>query len=719
MTEGWAFGGTPPVEEGTASITLVEGSTFCIGAANGDLLASSVHGLFFRDTRILSRWEMRVDGHQLQPLAVEHDDPFSATFICRTPPRPGKADSTVLVQRRRYLGDGMREDLVLENLSAEAAGCSVSMRVDADFADLFEVKENRVASRTGRISVQAAEGFHAEYRWMGQARGVRVHSEPAAQHLGNVMSFQVVIPARGRWEACLQVQATVNEALIPGRHACGEPVGQSRPGRQLTEWREQGPVLSGGSRGFLTTMKQSREDLGVLRIFDSEHPDRAAVAAGAPWFMSLFGRDSLLSAWMALPLDLGLAIGTLQTLARYQGEVVNPLTEEQPGRIMHEMRTGMQTSLMLGGGSIYYGTADATPLCVMLLDEVRQWGAGSEEVASLLPNADRALRWILEDGDPDGDGFVEYRRATDRGLANQGWKDSWDGVNFASGRLADTPIALCEVQGYVYAAFRARARLAEADGDREAAGEWVERAAKLKSAFNTAFWLPEHGYYAIALDGDKRPVDALASNMAHCLWTGIVDDDKAASVAAHLLSPEMFSGWGIRTLASSMGAYNAMSYHNGSVWPHDSAIAVAGLMRYGFVAEAQQVATALLDAAESFGGRLPELFCGFERSRFHAPVQYPTSCSPQAWAAATPVHLLRTLLRLEPALPEGRLALSPVLPESLLPLRIERLKVGDGVLSLSVDTDGCRVTQAPDGLIVQLAAAAAPSRHPHPPRSGR
>jgi glycogen debranching enzyme len=714
MTEQWTFGGMPPVEESHTTVTLVEGSTFCIGGANGDLHPSATHGLFFRDTRILSRWEIRVDGHPLQPLVVQRDDPFSAVFVCRTPPRPGHADSTLLVQRYRYVGDGMQEDLVIENLASEAAGCTVTVLVDADFADLFEVKENRVATRSGRIGVQVADGYHAEYRWMGRSRGVRVSADPVPEYMPNLLSFKVVVPARGRWEACLHVQASVNEVLVPTRLHAGEHGGQSRPERQLTQWLEAGPVLSGGRPGLLTTLRQSQEDLGVLRIFDAEHPDRAAVAAGAPWFMSLFGRDSLLSAWMALPLDRQLAIGTLHTLARHQGETTDPLTEEQPGRIMHEMRSGMRTSLALGGGSVYYGTADATPLFVMLLDEVRRWGAAPEDVASLLPHADRALAWILSDGDSDGDGFVEYRRATDRGLANQGWKDSWDGVNFASGRLAEAPIALCEVQGYAYAAFQARARLAAADGDRDLAGDWSERASKLKSAFNHAFWLPDRGYYAIALDADKRPVDALASNMAHCLWSGIVDDDKAAAVAERLLSPEMFSGWGIRTLAATMGAYNPMSYHNGSVWPHDNAIAVAGLMRYGFVREAQIVALAVLDAAEAFGGRLPELFCGFDRRRFGSPVQYPTSCSPQAWAAATPVHLLRTLLRLEPSLPEGRLVLSPVLPEPLLPLRMERMRIGDGVLTLDVGAAGCSITQAPDGVIVQLASAGG-----HDPRSDR
>ncbi len=711
MTAQWTFDGEPPAVGGGGEITLVQGSTFCIGAASGDLCPPAVHGLFFRDTRILSRWEVRIDGHPLQPLMVEQPDPFSALFVCRTPPRPGRADSTVLVSRRRHVGDGMREDLTLENLAGEAVGCTVTVLVDADFADLFEVKENRVGHAAGRVSAHCTDGYQAEYRWMGRSRGVRVTADPTPEYASGVLTFQAVIPARGRWEACLQVQASVDDAAIVGRHLCGEPLGASGPEQQLSAWRAQAPSLSGARPGFLATVKRSQEDLGVLRIFEPDHPDRVAVAAGAPWFMSLFGRDSLLSAWMALPIDRGLAVGTLQTLASYQGRTDNPMTEEQPGRIMHERRSGLATELALGGGELYYGTADATPLFVMLVEQAWRWGASAEEIGALMPHVDRALEWILTDGDRDGDGFVEYRRATDRGLANQGWKDSWDGVNFASGRLAEAPIALAEVQGYTYAAFAARARLASAFGDEPTAHAWSERAGKLRAAFNDAFWLPEQGWYAIALDGEKRPVDALTSNLGHCLWTGIVEETRAAAVAEHLVSPQMFSGWGLRTLASSMGAYNPMSYHNGSVWPHDSAIAVAGLMRYGFVEQAQRVALGLLDAAEYFGGRLPELFCGFDRTRFSGPVAYPTSCSPQAWAAATPLHLLRTLLQLEPDLPNGRLALAPALPAELLPLRIEQLHVGDGQLSLTVDADGnCSVTHAPDGLIVQLGAGPSPRR---------
>ncbi|MFN8081706.1 MAG: glycogen debranching N-terminal domain-containing protein [Kineosporiaceae bacterium] len=714
MTAQWTFGGEPPALAHTGVVTLVEGSTFCIGASNGDLVPPAVHGLFFRDTRILSRWQVRVDGHELEGLKVDQPDPFSAVYLSRTPPRPGRADSTLLVVRRRYIGDGMREDLTLENLAAEAVGCTVTVLVESDFADLFEVKENRVHPLAGRVGITATDSFQAEYRWMGHSRGVRVSADPVPAYQPGVLTFHVVVPARGRWEACLQVQASVDDVPVPGRHLCGQPTGSSSPEQALSAWRRHAPRFDGHA-GLTATLRRSQEDLGVLRIFDREHPERAAVAAGAPWFMSLFGRDSLLSAWMALPVDRGLAIGTLQTLGGLQGKVDNPLTEEQPGRIMHERRAGLATELMLGGGDVYYGSADATPLFVMLLEQAWRWGARTEEVTALLPFADRALDWVIGDGDRDGDGFVEYRRATDRGLANQGWKDSWDGINFAGGRIAEPPIALCEVQGYAYAAFRARAALAADFGDEQGAHRWSERARSLKAAFHEAFWLPEQGYYAIALDGDKQPVDALASNMGHCLWTGIVDDEHAAQVVEHLLSPAMFTGWGVRTLASTMGAYNPMSYHNGSVWPHDTAIVLAGMVRYGFLEQAQQVATGLMDAAEAFGGRLPELFCGFDRSEFSGPVPYPTSCSPQAWAAATPLLLLRSLLQLEPDVPAGRITIAPQLPPGMLPITIEQLSVADGQLSLTVDATGrCSVTRSPDHLIVQLAGTAPPQPDPTP-----
>src|SRR5688500_5533030 len=324
------------------------------------------------------------------------------------------------------------------------------------------------------------------------------------------------------------------------------------------------------------------------------------------------------------------------------------------------MRFGETAALSLGGGRIYYGTADATPLFVMMLGELRRWGLAHEVVDQLLPAADRALEWIRSYGDRDGDGYVEYQRATDRGLHNQGWKDSLDGVRFASGELPRPPIALVEVQAYVYGAYLARAHFADEDGDVATAERYRGLAADLKRRFNEDFWLDDRGWFAMGLDHEKRPIDALASNMGHCLWAGIVDEDRAALVAERLLGDEMFSGWGVRTLATSMKGYNPISYHCGSVWPHDNAMLAAGLMRYGFVEEAQRVVMGMLDAAGLQGGRLPELFSGLSRAEFPTIVSYPTSCSPQAWASASPLSFIRTLLRFDPWIPHHKLWLSPV-----------------------------------------------------------
>lgn len=459
--------------------------------------------------------------------------------------------------------------------------------------------------------------------------------------------------------------------------------------------------------GFAGVLRRTEADLGALRIAEQSAPDHMAVAAGAPWFMTLFGRDSLLTAWMALPLDPTLALGTLQTLAGRQGVRVVDRTEEEPGRILHEVRVGMRATQALGGADTYYGSIDATPLFVMLLGEAYRWGLPAAELDRLLPAADRAIAWIEEFGDRDGDGYVEYQRRSPMGLVNQGWKDSFDGVTFADGRIADPPIALAEVQGYVYAAYRARADIARWAGDADLARRCAERASRLRAAFNRDFWLPELGGFALALDRDKRPVDSCASNLGHCLWTGIVDEGKAVAVGERLLDANMFSGWGVRTLAQTMAAYNPISYHNGSVWPHDNAIIAAGLMRYGQVQPAQQIAAGLLAAATSFAGRLPELFCGFPRPEFAAPVAYPTSCSPQAWAAASPVLLLRTLLRFDPEVPDGRVWLAPELPEELGELSIEHLPLGGHHLDIAVAGGAVEVHGLPESL--QLHRAARPA----------
>ncbi|MCW2947070.1 MAG: Amylo-alpha6-glucosidase, partial [Actinoallomurus sp.] len=550
-----------PAGSAPGTVILFEGMAFCVCAESGDMVRGGTDGIFFRDTRLVSRWELKVDDAPLEPLALIPAEPFSATFLGRSQPRPGKAESSLLVTRTRYVGDGMREDITVHNLSGEAAGLVLTLRVDADLADLFDVKAGLIRVR-GERAVQISDGsVTISTRSPDRQRGVRVSASGASATQGS-LNFSVVVPARGTWDTTVLVQPVFGGEEPPARSSTHRPVERADPARRLQAWQQDNPVELTQHPGLAKALGRSHADLGSLRIFDEVHPDRPpSVAAGAPWFMTVFGRDSLLTAYMALPLDRSLAVGTLWTLADLQGEQVNPLTEEEPGKIMHELREGVGVGTMHGcpRGGAYYGSVDATPLFVFLLSELRRWGLHCEDVKRLLPHADRAMQWIENYGDFDGDGFVEYQRKTDRGLINQGWKDSFDGVNFADGTLADSPIALTEVQGYIYMAYQARALLAREAGDAATEQECTDRAIKLREAFNERFWLPEHGWYAVGLDRHKRPIDALASNMGHCLLAGIIDPDKAEAVAERLMSAEMFSGWGIRTLATSMGAYNPMS----------------------------------------------------------------------------------------------------------------------------------------------------------------
>ncbi|UXA05987.1 amylo-alpha-1,6-glucosidase [Mycobacterium sp. SMC-2] len=687
MTVPTAFNCGAPVAIGAGSetVTLVEGGTFCLSDRHGDVLVGTSHGLFFRDARVLSRWELRVDGQVAEPLTVESTDAFAAQFISRRPPHSG-ADSTLLVVRERLVADGLRETIWLHNMDKESTVVALELQADADFADLFAVKEGRAP--VGGAEKTVAGGELVLRSRADQVRGLTVSATGDPIVLPGSLNWRVVVPPGGRWQTEIMVHPTWANHKVQTRLPRGENVRSSAPARKIEAWRDTATTIETDHAVLAQVLSQTERDLGALLIHDADGRGRPYVAAGAPWFMTLFGRDSLLTAWMALPLDVGLSIGTLQRLAAMQGRRVDPLTEEEPGRIMHEIRRGPASADVLGG-SVYYGTADATLLFVMLLAECWRWGAEEAVIRPLLPAADAALAWVEQYGDRDGDCFVEYRRATDRGLINQGWKDSFNGINDAAGRPGEPPIALCEVQGYVYAALLSRAELADALGDQGHAARLRERAALLRAKFAEAFWLPEKGWYAVALDGSKRPLDALTSNVGHCLWTGIATEEYAAAVVERLSAPEMDSGFGLRTLATTMGAYNPMSYHNGSVWPHDTAIAVAGLLRYrhvpGAASLAERLANGLLDAATAFGGRLPELFCGFPRSQFASPVPYPTSCSPQAWASAAPLLLLRSFLGLDPHVPNRTLSVSPQLPAAWGKIVLANLRLGRTTVHLEAE----------------------------------
>lgn len=677
------------------NVTLVEGSTFCVSGHDGTVRPDRPDGLFVRDTRVISRWELAIDGQPVEGLTVIPLEPFECVFVGRAGRRAAHPEPTIVVERHRYVGQGMREDIEVHNYGAEPAGLDITLTVGADFADLFEVKEGRPRS-VPRVEHRFAGTDLMFWRTgLPQQRGVRVTGLGAAAGAGT-LAFRAVVAPQAAWSTTVQVLPTVEGQEVAAQFPSDRPVEATEPSRRMQGWRRATPEIAVDNTVLARALATSERDLGALRIVDPGHPEDAVVAAGAPWFMTLFGRDALLTSWMMLQFTPELALGTLRTLARLQGDHVDPMSEEQPGRILHEVRTGADLSQALGGHGIYFGSIDSTALFVMVAGRCLHWGIEPDELAGLRPAVERALDWIVSYGDRDGDGFVEYQRSTDRGLENQGWKDSVDSMVFADGDRARPPIALAEVQGYSYAAFRAAADLFRAWGSADRASAWDRRADELRRRFHEAYWMPAAGFYALALDGRKRQVDAVTSNIGHCLMTGIVDDTVADAVIDRLVAPDMFSGFGIRTLSATCAAYNPASYHDGSVWPHDTVLGLSGMVRYGRRDAAQQVLGGLLDALEAFGGRLPELFCGFDRSDKPAPVPYPTSCSPQAWAAAAPFEMLRASLALESDAPHGRFDAVPA-PAIVGDVHIDRLPVGSVRLRIDADTEGVQIVRDESG----------------------
>ena len=676
MTEALNSGESIVIGGSTGVITVIEGTTFCLSSRDGDITPGAANGLFVDDARVISRLTLLLDGQRCDHLSTRAATADQADFVLRRRPVSGHADSTLLVVRARTVDRGLHETITLENVGREATTTTMSVHVDADFADLFAVKNGGATTGRQVATVALDELTLRSAQEAGRAVRIRATADPVVSQ--SALTWRIVIPPHSSWSTTIDFDASSGEE----RPTHLEPMDQDI---SRTERDGNATVLDVADSAIAAVLGRTVADLDSLRMID-ERTGHTYVAAGAPWFMTLFGRDSLLTAWMSLPIDVGLAMGTLQTLASLQGTVVDPITEEQPGRILHEQRRGPDSDLALGGQR-YYGSVDATPLFVMLLAEAARWGADLETVRSMLPNADAALTWLDQYGDRDGDGFVEYQRATDRGLINQGWKDSFDGINSASGQVAVAPIALCEVQGYAYAARLSRAYLADVFDEPDLAAYWRERAAKLKLSFADAFWLADAGWLAVALDGRKTPVDALTSNVGHCLWTGIVSDEHATQLVAALAESGMNTGYGLRTLADGMGAYNPMSYHNGSVWPHDTAICIAGLMNYrripGAVELAHSLAAGLFDAATAFDNRLPELFCGFERDAFAPPIPYPTSCSPQAWASAAPLLIMRAFLGLAPDVPADRIDIRPDLPATWGAVTLDQIRLGSLVVAIT------------------------------------
>jgi glycogen debranching enzyme len=658
------------------TVSILEGDTFVVSNRRGDVVPSpsEPHGLFHQDTRFLSCWRLTVGGEAPRILSTDDVNYFSAQFFLVPPAESFYDDAQFSIIRKRSVGDGFHEDVTVMNHAAEPLELELQLEAAADFADLFEVKDE--LAKAGEHYRRVEDGrLVLGYRRDGYVRETWITaSADEAELVEDGIRFRVRVEPQGQWTTCLDVLAAVH-ALGEGRrrvkYGHGETEAKPNMGLTLAEWLEAAPKVDSDWRGLELTYERSLIDLAALRFYPPILPGMAVPAAGLPWFMTLFGRDSLMTSFQALPFAPDLAEATLRVLAARQGMRMDPFRDEEPGKILHESRFGELTAFEERPHSPYYGTADATPLFLVLLDEYERWTGDDSLVHELEAEARAALVWIDEHGDRDGDGYVEYeRRNEESGLENQCWKDSWNSILFADGSMSSLPRACCEIQGYVYDAKVRCARLAREIWDDPELAERLEReAAELKRRFNEDFWLADRRYYALALDGEKRPVDSLTSNMGHLLWSGIVDDDKAEAVVRHLIGPRLWSGWGVRTMAEGDGGYNPVGYHNGTVWPHDNSFIAAGLARYGYREEAARIAFAMLEAAEFFRHRLPEVFAGYAREQTGFPVEYPTACSPQAWATGAPFLFVTTMLGLEPE--RDGLRTDPVLPEGIGRLELE------------------------------------------------
>ncbi|PWU50751.1 amylo-alpha-1,6-glucosidase [Micromonospora sp. S4605] len=650
----------------TSTVRILDGNTFVVSEDTGDIEATPTEptGLFSLDMRFLSTWVLTINGERLNALSYDDLQYYEARFFLV----PGMAthyiDAKLSVIRERAVGGSFREQLTILNHDEKPVDLEIRMEAGADFADLFQVKDEILNKKGELYSEPEADRLRLGYRRGNFTRETVISSSAPARYDREGFAYTVHLEPNQQWDTRIDVQTI---AVGPGGRDLRMGLrahGTERLALQhdLEEWLRKAPKVNTQHEELGSTYRRSLIDLAALRFSPISLGGATLPAAGLPWFMTMFGRDSILTCLQTLPFTPTMSTTTLRILAALQGTRIDDFREEDPGRILHEMRYGETAAFEEQPHTPYYGSVDATPLFVVLLDEYEKWTGDAALVKELEQESRAALKWIDDYADLVGNGYIWYeRRNTDTGLENQCWKDSWDSVSYRDGKLPPFPRATCEVQGYAYDAKMRAARLAREFWDDPDYADRLEReAAQLKERFNRDFWVEDGEFYALALDPDGRQCDVLSSNIGHLLWSGIVDHDRAEKIAQHLVGPRLFSGWGVRTLAEGEVRYNPIGYHNGTIWPFDNSFIAWGLRRYGFAEESAIIANGILDAATYFQGRLPEAFGGYPRELTKFPVEYPTACSPQAWSTGTPMLLLRTMLGLEPH--EGHLAVEPRLP---------------------------------------------------------
>jgi glycogen debranching enzyme len=701
------------------SVKINHGATFLVTDQNGAIPHGSdgEYGLYSSDTRFLSRHEIRLNGRRPESVASVRLSFRHARWhmVADSIPGPGgdmrEARVAVTVDRLISLHQ-MHEDLTLHTYARAPVTVLLEVALESDFADLFEIRfkawQRRADLNTWWVGPGSLESRYQNEDFVRRCLVRAIKQVGGITYANGALRIPVDLVPGEEWKVCLQYDLlTSDDDMPPIADKCAFAAGQEDPLRIARSWQRAVSRVEPEDIRLQFAYERAIEDFAALRLHEQESAsDRWMPAAGLPWFMALFGRDSLIASIQALVAQPAVAMGTLENLAHWQSEVDDPERDAEPGKIPHELRVGEWAHFGLVPHRPYYGTADATPLYLLLLAESYRWTGDASALSAFRGTAERCLEWVDRHGDRDGDGFQEYAPRTPRGYRNQGWRDAHDGVLDESGAFPELPIATSEMQAYVYGAKIRVAALFEAWGDHARAAALRSEAAELRRRFLDAFWLPDVDELAFLLDGSKRAVRSVVSNSGHCMWMGILDEQRGRAAGRRLMQPDMFNGWGVRVLSDRHPSYDPHSYQRGSVWPHDSVIAAAGMRRYGMNEEAWTIIDGLLGAVMCFEDiQMPELFAGLPRSEIAVPVPYRMANVPQAWAAGSVLQMVRILLGLEPDVPEGRLYLDPALPAWCSRLELSRLRLGrhevrlvvqrrpDGRHDVDADADGLEVVR--------------------------
>ena len=699
------------IKVGPPVITISQGRTFIISDLLGGVDPASAQGVYMNDTRFVCFYGLSLNGNPLNVINSSQVTFYAARFHLTNPQLNLEsgvlAAQTLHIMLNRTVNGGIHEDLEVANYTGKRVRFVLEVSLYSDFADIFEVRTQNIVRRGEMLTSWDTRKKrlrtsyqHGDFR---RALSYRIQDDVPVSYSNGRVCFPIDLEPNQRWHTCCTMLLEQDEEIPEPAYTCCCRLSGSDAltraseahadfGKGQAQWQSRCTGITTSNNDLYRMYRQAVEDMRALRIYDMDVSEDIWVpAAGVPWFVTLFGRDSLIVSYQNMLVSSGFALGALKQLAEYQAREWDDWRDAQPGKILHELRFGELAHFHRIPFTPYYGTADATILYLIVLSETYRWTGDLALVETYREVAERCLCWVDRYGDLDRDGFQEYKTFSQPGYENLGWKDAFDAVMYADGTQVKQPKALCELQAYVYDAKLRLAEIFRALGEEQRASELIEQAQLLKQRFNEVFWMESEGCYAFGLDPEKNQITSIASNAGQCLWSGIADPEKAARTARRLLKDDMWSGWGIRTLSEQNPGYNPFSYHCGSVWPHDNGIIAEGFKRYGLIDETYQVIRGVFDAVEHFeASRPPEVFAGIKREGlFDFPVLYPSGANiPQAWATGTIFHMLRTLLGLRADAPRGRLYVKPTLPPWLPDIEIQRLRVGGSLLDLRFWRDG-------------------------------